>query len=547
MNGSFLRTLLWIGVVAFFLVPLGTAAHWIVNRVYVPEGYSLRLRYKGPILFGSRVSAPPGQYADYEDKGEIGVLEEMKGPGRHFYCPIWWERVLVEDLVVDTGEIAVVTSKVGVDLPPGQILVEGDVGRAKYRGTLRHVLGPGRYRLNSYGYEYRKLKLERTQSGQDAKVSGWVEVPTGYVGVVTNLIDNPAEQTAQGVQAKVLQPGLYLLNPREKVVDIIEVGYREKSISVEKKVGRDGLVIYDESGEPQVADYDSGISFPSSDGFKIAMDFTCVWGILPEHAPHIVMSLGSVAAVEEKVVVPQIESICRNTGSTKGAVELLVGDTRQKFQEDTTRALDTIMDEKQLSLLYGLVRHIYIPTEVRLPIQKANVADELKLTRDQEQLTAKAEANLREAERKVELEKERIIVETEKLVAKVLAEGQKKAEETKAETIRLVAEIDKQVAALEAQAVVLAGRAKADVEKLIAEAKSDKFRLAVEAFGTGDAYNLWVFATNLPEDIQLRLLYAGEGTFWTDLKGFTETLLGKQMQAETPAVNPRATPPRPTR
>ena len=63
-------------------------------------------------------------------------------------------------------------------------------------------------------------------------------------------------------------------------------------------------------------------------------------------------------------------------------------------------------------------------------------------------------------------------------------------------------------------------------------AKAEKFQLAVEAFGSGSAYNQWVFATGLPDDIRLKLLYAGEGTFWTDLKGFSETLLGRQAQQE---------------
>ena len=33
---------------------------------------------------------------------------------------------------------------------------------------------------------------------------------------------------------------------------------------------------------------------------------------------------------------------------------------------------------------------------------------------------------------------------------------------------------------------------------------------------------------DLPEDVQLDMLYAGEGTFWTDLKGFTEVMVGRQ-------------------
>ena len=73
-------------------------------------------------------------------------------------------------------------------------------------------------------------------------------------------------------------------------------------------------------------------------------------------------------------------------------------------------------------------------------------------------------------------------------------------------------------------------KAEASAQQLLEEAKAGKFKLAVAAFGSGEAFNQWVFATGLPEDIQLQFLYAGEGTFWTDLKGFTETMLGKQTQ-----------------
>ena len=53
---------------------------------------------------------------------------------------------------------------------------------------------------------------------------------------------------------------------------------------------------------------------------------------------------------------------------------------------------------------------------------------------------------------------------------------------------------------------------------MVEKAKADRFRLAVEAFGSVRAYNDWVFATNLPEDVELNFLYAGEGTLWTDMK-----------------------------
>jgi regulator of protease activity HflC (stomatin/prohibitin superfamily) len=264
--------------------------------------------------------------------------------------------------------------------------------------------------------------------------------------------------------------------------------------------------------------------------YTIHMDFTAIWGIMPDQAPHVVEFSGNLEAVENRVVVPLIESICRNEGSKLGAVDLLVGDTREQFQDETTEQFEQKLKETGVVLQYGLVRHIYIPQEVRVPIQKKYLADELKLTRDQEQLTARTEARLREAEKKVELESARIRVETEKLVAEKKAEGDKTAAETGAETLKLVAAIAKQTAELDREATVTLGEAEAEAQKLMEAAKANRFKLAVAAFGSGDAFNQWVFATGLPDDIQLQLLYAGEGTFWTDLKGFTDTMLGRQMQ-----------------
>ncbi|MGE5193776.1 MAG: SPFH domain-containing protein, partial [Deltaproteobacteria bacterium] len=255
---------------------------------------------------------------------------------------------------------------------------------------------------------------------------------------------------------------------------------------------------------------------------------------------------GNLEAVENRVVVPLIESICRNEGSKLGAVELLVGETREQFQDETSRQFEQKLNETGVVLQYGLVRHIYIPQEVRLPIQKKYIADELKLTRDQEQLTARTEANLREAEKMVELESERIAVETDKLVAEKKAEGDKTAAETAAETLKLVAAIARQTAELDREATVTLGQAEADAQKLMEEAKAGRFRLAVSAFGSGDAFNQWVFASGLPDDIQLQLLYAGEGTFWTDLKAFTDVMLGKQVQDSRQAPRaPQNPPPKP--
>lgn len=488
--------------------------HWTIDRIYVPEGQSLQLRYKGPLIFGDRIQAEPGMWAK---EGQMGILEKMRGPGRHFYCPIWWERKLVDDVVIKPGEIGEVTCKLGKNQEGANFLVDGDIGHTEYKGVLRKVLHPGRYRVNPYGYTVEVKKRIDFTSGQSQKVAGWVEIPTGYVGVVTQLSDNQATGVKKGVQDKVLPPGNYPVNGREQQIDIVEIGYRHSTISVEVKHDELGETVVDENGEPQISDPRSGIAFPSADGFPIHIDFTGIWGLMPDQAAHAVRTFGNVDQVEKKVVLPQIESICRNNGSEYKAVQLLVGSDREVYQKTCLDQFHSVLDDKEITLLYGLVRHVYIPKQVREPIQRAFIADELKLTREEEQSTAKEEARLREAENKVELATDTVDADTEKQVEEAKAGGQREAAKIEAETEKLVAAIDKETEELKAQAVTILGEATNEGKKMVEEAKSDRFRLAVDAFGSPQAYNNWYFATNLPDNVELNFLYAGEGTLWTDM------------------------------
>jgi len=506
------------------------AFDWYVCRIYVPEGQSLLLRYKGPLIFPAEESQP-GRLAE---AGQVGVMREMRGPGRHFYNPIYWERTLVSDVVILPHQIGVVTCKVGDPLPPGKFLVDGDLqGEAitQSRGILRKVFGPGRYRANPYAYEFKIVGTEVTTSAAQEKVSGWVEIPTGYVGVVTMQTDNPAMNLLPGIQDKVLPPGLYPINPKEQQIDIINIGFRETSIEVAQEVDAEGKPQYDVEGEA-VPVAGTGIGFPSNDGFNIQLDFSAIWGVMPDNAAAVLRTFGNIDAVASKVIEPQTESICRNNGSKMGAIELLVGDQREAFQAGVSKDFKDVLEDKKITLLYGLVRHIYIPQEVREPIQKGYVADELTLTRDEESKTARIEADFREAEKKVELEAERVRVDTQRLSASVLAEGEKTAKEIQAATTQLIASIDLESAEFDAKRTVMLGRAKADAQKLSAQAKAEKFRLAADAFGSTEAYNKWEFAEQLPDTIDLNLFYAGEGTLWTDLKSITPTL---PVRESTPA------------
>jgi len=537
------RILISLGICAVLFVAVGWQLfQWTICYWYVDEGNSLLLTYKGPPLPIPGMdlpAAPEGQLAEVDESGrpkQKGILAEMVGPGRHFYNPFFWECQKVPDVVIETKTVAIVTSRFGKDLPKGQFLVDGEIGKTEFRGTLRKVLGPGRYRINPKAFDVSIVTGEEVErSNGMEKRSGWVEIAPGYVGVVTNLTDNPITKVKPGIQSNVLQPGNYPTNKREQQIDVVSIGYLEKSVEATMVLTSDGHFKTDSSGEPMVAEDDSGIEFPSDDGFTIRMDFTAIWGLMPDQAPEAIRNFGNISAVENKAVMPAIENICRMKGSKLKAAELLDGETRQGLQSEVSQSFAEILKTKGISVQNGLVRNIYIPQDVRQPIQQGYIADELKITREQEQITAMTEGALREAEEKVKVQTETINVETQKMVAGKIAEGQKTAAETKAKTTKLVATIARDTAEIEKEATITLGAAKANARTLEEEAKAEKFKFAVEAFGSGQAYNQWAFAKGLPDNIELNLIYSGQGTFWTDLKGFSETMLGKQVKEQSPS------------
>ncbi|MBR7180589.1 MAG: hypothetical protein IKD42_03105, partial [Kiritimatiellae bacterium] len=167
---------------------------------------------------------PPG--AILAEPGQKGVQRIPLAEGRHFLNPVTHDWRIVQTLTVPAGSVGIVTSKNGRELPPGEILA---LDRDS-KGVWKDVLGPGTYRLNPEGY--------------DVKILSAINIPIGYVGVVTSQTGRPAGEGRfagpgeKGVMEKVLQPGLYYVNPRAYQVDVVEIGMNQVSI-----VGKSGTVV----------------------------------------------------------------------------------------------------------------------------------------------------------------------------------------------------------------------------------------------------------------------------------------------------------------
>lgn len=561
------------------LAALILALFWFGFRVYVPPHMCLVLTKKtGEPLPAGHILAGPGQK---------GIQKEVLGPGRYFFNPFFWESELVPLTVIPSGDPATwewvhTASKVGERTVQGGFKFGGSFPKvgiltrlagdadpqarevvdidSSYKGVVRQVLTPGTYRINPKEY-----KVEIVDA---------VYIPAGFVGVVTSQFGEPpppkqvidVEATAlareglapdtppdqvpthykwisalavegqSGVMRDVLQPGVYYINPYVHRVQTVEVGFNRLS------------QVEDEGG------VNERISFPSSTGFVIELGVTVIWGVDPQHAPDIINEFGNVDAVQEKVIKPQLRSICRNRGSQYAARDFIQGERREEFQRVLTDELHEVCAQKNISLLLALIRDIDVrPPEgatgqtaeqaegLKRQIQQSNIAIERELTNRRLQIAATTEAQLEEARKKVDIAREQITAETRVKVANILAEGDKQAATIAAQTALEVAGAEKEIAVLNSHKREILGKADADVEQLANQAHADGRKMLVEAFGSVEAYNLYTFAKNF-EPQQIRLFFAGEGTFWTDLNRLEDAAAARILSAPKPPPQAPAPP-----
>ncbi len=505
----------------------------------------------------------PGQILARE--GQKGILEEPLGEGRHFLNPIFYERKIVPAIIIDPGKVGIVTSKVGEKLPTGEFIAERG-----QKGIWRSVLGPGKYRMNPYGY--------------NIEIADAISIPIGYAGVITSLSGEqaPSGQFAnnkqKGVRKDVLQPGLYYVNAKEYKVDVLEIGINQVSLLGEggskvvtkaRQLGQSQALnvlqanvlekqeqkradyfsrsrkIATPARRGQPVDFKAGkrvreadhaamsegemnlmelVGFPSRDGFPISLDMTVEFELDPSDIAGIYRRYGDLPAVVDKIIMPQITSISRNKGSEYRAKDFIVGEGREKFQDDLTVALEQTLGAKSIKIYNALIRHVEVPDEIRAPIQQASVAIEQDLTNKERQNTARKEAELNTELSLIAQRGEQVMQETEKLKAEIAADLDKQVAQIHADTLKKEAEIKKLTAAISADKIRVLGEANAAFTEKVEGEKANGLQLKTAAFGDPVAYAQWIFADTLNPKMKLNIIHAGEGTLWTDLEktGFAE-------------------------
>ncbi|TWT44548.1 SPFH domain / Band 7 family protein [Phycisphaerae bacterium RAS1] len=510
----------------------GLAFVWGVCRVTVPSDQCLVLIRKtgAPLPAGETIAGP----------GQKGIQRETYGPGRYFFNPWRYDSELHDLVEVPVGDaakwrehfdeaasdvafpkvegdypkIGILVNKVGKPAPAGaEVVDEG------FRGIQKQVLTPGVYRINPHVYEVRLAPA--------------TVVPLGFCGVVTSqlgdmpdvetiadmsvgpdgqsiagqpkVIQKLANEGQRGVRREVLQPGIYYLNPYVYRVSLVQVGYNQIA-------------------QLKTQEAETHISFPSKDGFTISVEVVVVWGRHPSHTAEMLNRFGDLDKLKQ-IILSQMRSICRNTGSDYESTDFIRGEKRELYQQEVTRTLQRVCADRDIDILIALIQNIEVRAatavaggelDLRQTIQRGFIAREQDLTKQTQRETAKVRADLETAKVLVDVARETITAETRKKVAEVMAEGQKQAQEIEAQRDLEVATIERQIAELDAERTRITGKATTTVEQLKNQANADGRRMMVEALGSGEAYNLYTFAQGFSPD-SVRLIFAGEGTFWTDL------------------------------
>ena len=584
-----MKTLLAILVPTGLIVLVGFAVLWGPCRISVPPGYMAIVTAKvGKPL-------PPGEIL--AGPGEKGVRRDPLPEGRHFLNPVNYSWKIARVLTVPVGNVALVTSKTGRELPAGEILAADKAGK----GVWRDVLGPGTYRLNPEGYDVLML---------DA-----VHIPIGYVGVVTAQTGTPvkpgefAGPGEQGVMEEVLQPGLYYINPRAHQVDVLEIGMNQVSIigrsgSVvltkgdissasgaldsltdttiqQQKVKRDeylaknadrGFLSQSALSEAAVADAKPGgradgwslsrksrvssaprqpsqapapgeaqraasqtpqsvafginrfVEFPSRDGFQILLDMTVEFELLPEKIARIYMLYGDLPAVVEKIILPQVLSVSRLRGSSYKARDFIDGDGREAFQTELTKELTRVLNEKHIVIHNAIIRHVEIPNEILEPIQTASLAKEQDLTNQERQNTARRQAELNTETAMVDQLKRQVEQETAKLVATTAAETKNKVAGIHASGALEVATLNLERSEIQAAITLVSGEADVQAQFVVANERAAGEQMRSAVFQNPATLADLTFVEKLNPAVGIRIIHAGEGTLWTDLKNFAPAI-----------------------
>jgi len=411
--------------------------------------------------------APPGQILVPRESNYRGIIKEVVEPGIQYLHPYVYKWEIVDAVNIPAGKIGILTGKVGKLPPPGAILVSRD---SEYQGIIREVLDPGMYYINPYEFEVQMV---------DA-----VSIPDGFVGVMIANTGKVAPENQllvdegyRGVRKEYLKAGLYYVNPYEFKIVPVDTRKQKYDLWITEY---DYEKIMDEKRQEGTGTYEP-MAFLSTDGFKISVDVTVVYEILPENAPYVVATLGkALKDVRTKIIRPSIRSFARLEGSMLKAVDFVRGETRKTFQEKLSLALQTDGAKSKVNILNTFIRGYTIPEELLEQIRLKEIAQKQEERIIEEQKREEEQAKLVRQKGLVEQQGQKIKAETAKIVAETKAQQDKEVAIIKGQEMLAVARLEREAANEEKLKQIALGEGEARRRELLIQADNlEELRLNI--------------------------------------------------------------------
>jgi len=466
-------------VVAFLFI-------WFGCRIEVDSGeLAVMIAKTGKELPAGTIIAP--------DKDYKGIQLDVLSEGRYFRNPLFWDWQIQEITTIPAGNVGVLTRRYGKDISAEDLSKGKLFADETEKGLLREVLKPGNYRFNLFAY--------------DVEIFPAVEVPAGFVGIVTELAEkSPADKNSfvvkegeKGVQPEPLQPGTYYVNPYAQRIDLMDIRSQRHEMYGE-----------------------NALHFPTSDGFDMMVMLIVEWAVDSHRAPEVLVRVGEQGANEEsneilqKIVVPALRGYGRIIGSQYSAPEYISGASRIIFQSNLFQRVHSMCNKKGVIIKSVLIGDIAAPEEIAQPIREREIAKE-ELSRNQARiLRAKADQTLARIEAMIDLKKKKVEAETDKLQAIIAVSNLQVAAMLEQEQKLAVAKTDLKAAVLSAKALRNRGKAEADVISLSHAAKADALEKSAAAFGSGEKLSKYELTQTLAEKI--------DAVFTTDDSAIGQTL-----------------------
>ena len=542
-----------------FLNPLTT--DWRLEKLL-----SIPVGKVGLVTSRTGKELPPGEILA-PDQASKGVWQGVLGPGTYRLNPEGYAVQLMDAMSIPVGYVGVITSQTGTPAAPGTFAKPGE------KGVLADVLQPGLYYINPKAYQVDLVEVGMNQVSIIGR--------TGTVVLTKNVASN-ASNALKELEKAVLQQQQ---RRREDYVNTNDNLMTQEAVATNfakpmapanaarnrlgagtKRMAYEGkrsassrlredteveMAYEDDSAMPsmsaaplprsaaapamdlQLSDsvafgMNQFVQFPSIDGFQILLDMTVEFELLPEHIAKIYMLYGDLPAVVDKIILPQILSISRMKGSCYKARDFIDGEGRMKFQKEMTEELKRTLGERAILVHNAIIRHVEVPQEILTPIQAASEAKEQDLTNREWQNTARKRAELNIRLAKVDQLRKEVEQETGKKVATIAADTRRITAQLAADAKLAVAQLDLERAKIEAQTTRTLGEAQVQADFLVSNEEALGIRRRAAVFKDPATLADLSLVEALNANLDLRLIHAGEGTLWTDLKSAVLPLPAKK-------------------